>query len=111
MIGRTSPLSRTPKKGKSKRGALSFASLNIKGRNSSSTMTKWCELCQLMREKKINILAVQETHIDARKREEIEELFQRQMRILTSSDPEYPNVMGVAFILNKQTTRWPEARS
>ncbi|KAF5373350.1 hypothetical protein D9615_007466 [Tricholomella constricta] len=95
---------------KSKRGSLGIATLNIKGGGSQTTRGKWPHLWQIMREQGIDVLAIQESHLDDRRRNEIQQIFEEQIHILHSWDQTNPNAKGIAFILNKRTTRWREAR-
>lgn len=53
----------------------------------------------------MTFLAVQETHLDEQNKDRLNILFQNHMFIEASLDPKTPNAMGVAFIMNKQTTR------
>ncbi|KAL4255818.1 hypothetical protein AB1N83_014347 [Pleurotus pulmonarius] len=55
-----------------------------------------------MRDRKIAVLAVQETHMDEDRRDQMEHLFGRRIRILASADIESPTQKaGVAIVLNK----------
>ncbi|KNZ82142.1 hypothetical protein J132_07726, partial [Termitomyces sp. J132] len=87
------------------RGAIKFASLNIKGGGSTLTRTKWNELCQIIREEKIDVLAIQETQLDSVKTAELNSLFERQVLFISSLDPDTPNAKGVAFIINKRSVK------
>ncbi|KNZ72333.1 hypothetical protein J132_04023 [Termitomyces sp. J132] len=82
----------------------------MKGSASNSTQMKWKEMCQLMREQKIDVLATQETHLDKDKVKELNKLFERQIHIIMSLDTNRPNVMGVAFIINKKLANWQEIK-
>ncbi|THH14525.1 hypothetical protein EUX98_g9603 [Antrodiella citrinella] len=58
---------------------------------------------QLMREKKIGILAIQETHMTLERATDIESRFEKRMRVFASEDPEAPTARaGIAVILNRQ---------
>lgn len=72
---------------KNKCGGVKIASLNMKGGGSSTTREKWLQICQLMREKRIDILAVQETHLSESTKSDLNDLFSRQIRIEGSTDP------------------------
>ena len=100
----------TRRNGRDRKGALNFASLNMKGGGSTSTSNKWLEICQLMREEKIDVLAIQETHLSEQKKEELNQIFERQIHIMSSIDRTKPNAMGVAFVLKKSTTKWKETK-
>ncbi|KAF9492426.1 DNase I-like protein, partial [Pleurotus eryngii] len=55
-----------------------------------------------MRNKKIAILAVQETHMDEQCREAVENIFGRRLHIVASTDSENPSQRaGIALVLNK----------
>lgn len=64
------------KKRRNRRGALKFIFLNIKGEGSTSTHQKWNELCQLVREKGIDILVIQEAHLSKTHTHELNYLFE-----------------------------------
>ncbi|PPQ76596.1 hypothetical protein CVT26_012786 [Gymnopilus dilepis] len=62
-----------------------------------------------MRDKRIAVLAVQETHLTEDKVISLENQFERRLKIYNSGDPLQPNSKGVAILLNKQLTKWQEA--
>ncbi|PPQ81141.1 hypothetical protein CVT26_011105, partial [Gymnopilus dilepis] len=62
-----------------------------------------------MRENRIAVLAVQETHLTEAKVASLESQFHKRMRICNSGDTAQPNSKGVALILNKKLTTWKEA--
>ncbi|PPR04574.1 hypothetical protein CVT24_012027 [Panaeolus cyanescens] len=109
-----------PKKKKRKRKAhrrplrtrayLTISSLNINGGGSRSTQDKWENMNQIIREDKLDILAIQETHITNQKIIELHTRYPR-LHIINSSDEERPNARGVAIILNKHRTRWRESNT
>ncbi|KAF5376899.1 hypothetical protein D9615_007204 [Tricholomella constricta] len=98
-----------PKGRKSKRGSLGLATLNIKGGGSPSTRGKWPHLWQVMREQRLDVLVIQETHLDDTRKDIIQNTFDEYIHILHSWDRANPNAKGIAFVLNKRTTRWKEA--
>lgn len=79
--------------------------LNIKGGGLISTQSKWNELCQLIREKDIDMLAIQETYLDPQKTKDLNFLFERQVHFISCLDPNTPNAKGVAFVLSKKTIK------
>ncbi|KZT29847.1 DNase I-like protein, partial [Neolentinus lepideus HHB14362 ss-1] len=89
-----------------KRAAVKIASLNIKGFGSHHLQhsdNKWLHVNQLMRERKIAVLLVQEAHVDAERCAEIEDLFALRLRVHASPDPANPRGRaGVATVINKQ---------
>ena len=96
---------------KKTRAAMKVASLNIRGGGSIVTRNKWQHINQLLREEKICILAVQETHLSPGTIIELHNQFPSRLHILNSSDPGQPNAKGVAFVLNKQRAAWKEAKT
>ncbi|KAF9037438.1 DNase I-like protein [Panaeolus papilionaceus] len=60
-----------------------------------------------MREDKIDILAIQETHLTPEKVQNLRDRFKR-LHIINSYVPNQTNAKGVAIILNKHRTRWQE---
>jgi exonuclease III len=65
---------------------------------------KWSHVNQIMREKKIGILALQETHIGQVEVEDIHTWFGECLQIYHTIDPTQPNSKGVAIVLNKNIT-------
>ncbi|EPT04439.1 hypothetical protein FOMPIDRAFT_1091164, partial [Fomitopsis schrenkii] len=64
---------------------------------------KWLHVNQLMRDKRIGVLVVQETHMDERRRQQVEDLFCQRIRIFATGDPDNPTGKGgVAIVLNKE---------
>ncbi|TEB24503.1 DNase I-like protein, partial [Coprinellus micaceus] len=62
----------------------------------------------LMRDRSINILALQETHLMEEKVAQLGQ-FQKRLRILCSPDPQNPSGKGgVALVINKHNTNWKE---
>lgn len=95
------------KKNKKSRANILVATLNMRGRASpdlgNSTISKWSTVQNVMREKKIGILCVQETHLTQEHEMQIESLYSRRLKVINSRDPFRPgNSAGVAFILNKE---------
>ncbi|KAG6894619.1 hypothetical protein C0992_005383, partial [Termitomyces sp. T32_za158] len=77
------------------KAAIKIASLNIRGyTNASERQSKWYHVNQLMREKKIGILAMQETHLSMPRKEEVERLFSKRLKIFASEDPSNPSGKG-----------------
>ncbi|KAG6875692.1 hypothetical protein C0992_002812 [Termitomyces sp. T32_za158] len=84
------------------KAAMKIASLNIRGfMEAGGRLMKWNHISQLMLQKRIGILAVQETHLTEERREGIKSLFRKRLKILISEDPSNPTGKGgVAFVLN-----------
>ncbi|KAG2756086.1 DNase I-like protein, partial [Suillus brevipes Sb2] len=92
---------------KKTRANIKIASLNIKGRASPelgpSAISKWAAINRMMRDNKIGILCVQETHLCPEHLTQIENLYSRRLKVLNSSDTNRPgNSAGIAFIMNKE---------
>ena len=84
--------------------------LNIQGGGSAVTQEKWAHINQIMRDKKIAVLAVQETHLDETTVNSLNSLFHIRLRVCNSEDPLHPSTgKGVALVLNKGLTQWREA--
>ncbi|KAI0654343.1 Endonuclease/exonuclease/phosphatase, partial [Cubamyces menziesii] len=90
---------------------LKIATLNMKGWGPQDTgrpSEKWMRINQIMRDKKIAILAVQETHLDEMRARTLADLFDKHMSIEYSSDPENETAArGVAFVINKRIIKKP----
>ena len=90
---------------KNTKASLKIATLNIRGfcyTEAVGNESKWNHVNQVIRDKKIGILMVQETHLTAEHKNDIENLFGKRMKIFFSADPD--NSMGkggVTVVLNK----------
>jgi len=80
---------------------LKIASLNIKGRMSGD-FNKWMHLPQIIRENKIAILAIQETHLTDELATQFNNLFGNSLALHYSPDPVTRNARGIALIVNKK---------
>lgn len=89
---------------KNTKAAIRIASLNIRGFRSAGaplSETKWHHVNQVIRDKKIGILLVQESHLMEERKVQIETLFGKRMKIFTTIDPVNPAGQGgVAVVLN-----------
>ncbi|KAF8895866.1 Endonuclease/exonuclease/phosphatase, partial [Gymnopilus junonius] len=90
-----------------KKAAIKIASINIRGYGGNGQShhpeNKWNHINQVMREKKIAILAIQETHLDETRQRQLHQLFGKRMKIYYSSNLETPTRKeGVAIVINKQ---------
>lgn len=85
------------------KASIKIASLNIRGyKNSGGRSFKWNYMNQLIHDKKIRILAIQEAHLDEEWRAATEKLFKKRLRIFVLSNPNNPKgKSGVAFVINK----------
>ena len=97
----TGPLQSETQCNTSDRAKLKIASFNIKGRTSGD-INKWLHLPQMMREKGMGILAVQEAHMTDELATQFEGMFGNKFALVHSPDPATRNARGVAFVLNKK---------
>lgn len=80
--------------------------------NELNPANKWNRINQLMRDKKIAVLAVQETHMDDDRRQAVEQVAGRRLKIVSSADPTNPSGRGgVAVVLNQQLVHSDELQS
>ncbi|KAF5340368.1 hypothetical protein D9611_007908 [Ephemerocybe angulata] len=93
------------KKKRRTRANVKIASLNIRGGGSDQTRQKWQHINQLMRQKDIGILAVQETHLKRETTESLNGQFERKMIIINSIDHFCPNSKGVAIVVNRDRVK------
>ena len=91
---------------KNTKAAIRVASLNIKGYHAANESgSKWLHVNQLVRQKRIGILLVQETHLTEERKNTIETLFSNRLKIHISMDPTRPRSRsGVAIVLNRSLT-------
>ena len=94
---------------KTTNATIKVASLNICGGGAIGTRMKWQHINQIMREKRVALLAVQETHLTEETITDLHSQFPGRIHIKHTSDLLHPNSKGVAIILNKQLTKWKEA--
>ena len=86
---------------------ITFVTLNIKGRRSGN-IDKWMHVPQIMRDRKLGVLAVQETHLTNELAEQFQALFGSTFSLHYSPDPRTRNARGIAIILNKTTINTDE---
>ncbi|TBU24912.1 Endonuclease/exonuclease/phosphatase, partial [Dichomitus squalens] len=88
-----------------KKTAIRVASLNMDGFGSmapDAIENKWCKIYRLMKENRIGVLLLQETHLTEDRVNALHKLFASRVRIYFSAHPELPTRRnGVAFVLNK----------
>ncbi|KAH7905270.1 hypothetical protein BJ138DRAFT_994185, partial [Hygrophoropsis aurantiaca] len=65
---------------------------------------KWLLVNQIIRDSKIGILALQETHLTKEEESKLNELFKSKIRIISSINEEHTKARGVALVLNNRTT-------
>ena len=107
-IGTTRPNTRLNHK--TMRANITIATLNINGGGTPQTREKWQHVDQLLRSRRVGVLAVQETHLRGDTVNSLHEQFHQRLHIINSSVPEHPNAMGVAIVLNKNLVAWKEAK-
>lgn len=94
------------KKGLRKRANIKIGTVNINGLHTtaddSHTFEKWSEINATMRNEKIAILAIQETHLDDQTTTAIQQALGKRLEKVNSQPENNPRASaGVAFILNK----------
>lgn len=92
---------------KKTRARITIASLNMRGRSSNraGAKDKWQHINQIMRDDRIGLLALQETHLDDEMVEQLSQQFGKRLLIYWSGDQEAgTQARGVAFVLNKHIT-------
>ncbi|KAI0672125.1 Endonuclease/exonuclease/phosphatase [Trametes maxima] len=83
-----------------------IGTLNIKGfggNNTNGIPDKWLYINQVIRDNKLAVLAIQETHLSKERTERLNRLFAASMEIISSPDPDRATgAKGVAFAINKK---------
>ncbi len=83
------------------KGRITIASLNMRGGGGGGANEKWMRINQLLRDRKLAVVALQETHLATEKMEDLNELFKASMVILGSPDDQNPTgARGVGFAIN-----------
>lgn len=100
----SSPREAARREGKRMRANITLATLNINGRSSAdeSMRQKWNHIHFLVKDKRIGILAIQETHLTQENLDILTGLYGKRLAFFTSNNPENRNSAGVAFIVNKE---------
>jgi exonuclease III len=85
---------------------LNIVTLNLNGAAAPTQrmdhIDKWTTINNTIRTEKIAILALQETHLDEERINDINHCFSKNFDVFNSSDPENPrSTAGVAFLINK----------
>ncbi|KAJ7756077.1 Endonuclease/exonuclease/phosphatase [Mycena maculata] len=75
--------------------------MNMRGRFHRG-QDKWLHINQIMRDRKIGILALQETHLSPDDVEDVHKLFGKRLQVYASIDPANPQAKGVAIVINKE---------
>jgi hypothetical protein len=82
---------------KATHASLKIASLNVRGfghQNVHHSSNKWNHINQLVRDKRIGVLLVQEVHRTQERCAQLEQLFSRRMKIFFLESPENPTGKG-----------------
>ncbi|KAI0329238.1 DNase I-like protein, partial [Cubamyces sp. BRFM 1775] len=91
---------------------LRVATLNMRGYRTAGDPNmegKWLQVNQVLREKRIAVLALQETHLSAERVKMLNDLFKENMEVVYSADPENETgARGVAFAINKRFVKQPK---
>ncbi|KAH9928614.1 Endonuclease/exonuclease/phosphatase [Fomitopsis serialis] len=90
--------------GKKTKASLHIGSLNLNGRGSLNGPRdqKWNAVNQLLREEKLGVLCLQETHLDETHINTIQSLYGRRIRIWNSGSESTTSSQGVAVVLNRE---------
>jgi exonuclease III len=78
--------------------------LNMRGGGTTATAEKWQQINRVMKEGKISVLAVQETHLSDDRTKELNAQFAGRMKIYSSCEDQVTNVRGVAIVLDDPLT-------
>lgn len=95
---------KTTSNGRKTKAAITLGTLNMSGRGTlMSGNSKWTAVNQLLRERRIGILALQETHLTDADAATVQRLFGRRICLVHSPDPDNPSAArGVAIALNRE---------
>ncbi|RDX41541.1 DNase I-like protein [Lentinus brumalis] len=99
--------------GRRTRATIAVGTLNMRGAGAAThggVGEKWLRINQVVRDSKVAILGLQETHLVDEKREELNELFNMSMMVYSTADPENPTgARGVAIAVNKRLVNTDDA--
>ncbi len=105
----------TPQSKSKTRSKITVATLNMRGfhdRRTGQQYDKWWSVNQVLRDERLAIVAIQETHLNQERTEMLNELFKATMWVVASHDPVNPTgARGVAFALNKRLVDTAGART
>ncbi|KAH6911108.1 hypothetical protein BKA70DRAFT_1220156 [Coprinopsis sp. MPI-PUGE-AT-0042] len=87
------------------RAHIRVGSLNIRGGGSTATEEKWQQINRVMKEGKISVLAVQETHLSEERTKELNTQFAGRMKIYNSNEDDVTNARGVAIVVDHNLTK------
>ncbi|KAJ7252020.1 Endonuclease/exonuclease/phosphatase [Mycena rebaudengoi] len=84
------------------KGYIKFTTLNMCGRYHQN-QDKWKHINQIMRDKRVGIASIQETHLRPEDVDDIHKLFGKRLQVYASADPVNPTgARGVAIVVNKE---------
>lgn len=111
-IGNDSARKRRKKMSKT-RAHIKVATLNMRGfggPRAMQTSEKWWSLNQVVRDERIAILAVQETHLTEERVDALNTLFKATMKVIACLEEDNPTgARGVAFVLNRRLVNAEDA--
>lgn len=87
-------------KGKKSRANIKVASLNMRGQWHNGS-DKWVNINQIIRDQRIGILALQETHLSKDNETILNSTPGLRIQVTSSIDPAQTNAKGVAIVMNK----------
>ncbi|KAH9913936.1 Endonuclease/exonuclease/phosphatase, partial [Fomitopsis serialis] len=90
--------------GRHTKASLNICSLNLNGRGGpvGPQNCKWNEINQLVREDRIGLLCLQETHLSADDSDTVKKLYGRCLAIWNSPSTTASSQQGVAIVLNRE---------
>ena len=93
-----------PPSGRKTKANIKIGTLNVSGKGLLyEENNKWAAIHRLMRDKKLGVMAIQETHLTDSDVKIIHDLYGRRIHILNSPDPTCASsARGVAFVLNRE---------
>ncbi|EPT05709.1 hypothetical protein FOMPIDRAFT_1111043, partial [Fomitopsis schrenkii] len=102
------------KSGRNTKASLHIGSLNVCGKGSlradTSGTNKWNSINQLAREKKLGLIAVQETHLSQQDVTNIHRIYGRCLLVINSAGENATAAGGVAVILNRELVDTKDVR-
>ncbi len=88
------------------KSTIRVASLNMNGFGTlyrDDPQNKWGGIYRMMNEERIGLLLLQETHLTVERRQTIEKMFSKKIKVFHSSHPDQPTQRdGVAIVVNKR---------
>ncbi|KAJ8489849.1 hypothetical protein ONZ51_g2681 [Trametes cubensis] len=106
---------RNREKRKQKRKAqvhIKIATLNMKGWGTAARdgpSEKWMRINQVIKKRKIAILALQETHLNQERVDTLKRIFRQYMEVVHSADSaNETRARGVAFVINRRIFKEPQ---